>query len=206
MTHPTNLRAISDRIEQLLDELRVAADPRVRDQAEEVVRLVTELYGAGLAHIVDVVGDARPGRHEELVADELVGSLLLVHGLHPDDLEHRVRGALESVRPFLGQHGGDVELLDIDERAAAVYLRLLGSCDGCPSSSVTLRMAVERAIVEAAPEITTIDVDQPADVEVAPAAPGGSGVPITLKKKPPDVVYDPAEACGQALCRAPAGT
>ena len=50
-------------------------------------------------------------------------------------------------------HGGDVELLDVDEDAGAVHLRLLGSCDGCPSSAVTLQHAVERAIVEAAPEI-----------------------------------------------------
>ena len=63
----------------------------------------------------------------------------------------RVERALDRCGPFLGQHGGDVELLDIDEDAGAVRLRLLGSCDGCPSSAVTLQHAVERAIVEAAP-------------------------------------------------------
>ena len=65
------------------------------------------------------------------------------------------------MRPFLGAHGGDVELLDIDADAGAVQLRLLGSCDGCPSSAVTLQMAVEQAIVEAAPEIVIIDVEEP---------------------------------------------
>ena len=65
----------------------------------------------------------------------------------------RVEAALESVRPFLAHHDGDVELLDIDPDAGAVLLRLLGSCDGCPSSAVTLQLAVERAIVDAAPEI-----------------------------------------------------
>ncbi len=47
--------------------------------------------------------------------------------------------ALDSVRPYLGSHGGDVELLGVDEDAGAVHLRLLGSCDGCPSSAVTLQ-------------------------------------------------------------------
>ena len=65
------------------------------------------------------------------------------------------------MRPFLAHHDGDVELLGIDPDAGAVKLRLLGSCDGCPSSSVTLQFAVERAIVEAAPEISRIDVADP---------------------------------------------
>ncbi len=104
------------------------------------------------------------------------------------------------MRPFLGQHGGDVELLAIDDELGAVKIRLLGSCDGCPSSAATLQGAVEVAIVEKAPEVTRIVVE-----ESAPAAPangngngvgvgvGGDGsVPITLGTKP---MYDecPAE-------------
>ena len=96
-----------------------------------------------------------------LVDDDLVASLLLVHGLHPESLAHRVEEALARCGRLLAAHGGDVELLGIDDEAGAVRLRLLGSCDGCPSSSVTLQLAVERAIVEAAPEIVRIDVDQP---------------------------------------------
>ena len=86
---------------------------------------------------------------------------MMVHGLHPDSLEVRLERALASVRPTLAAHGGDVELLDIDVDAGAVLLRLLGSCDGCPSSAITLRSAVETAIVEAAPEIGIIDVEEP---------------------------------------------
>jgi Fe-S cluster biogenesis protein NfuA len=76
----------------------------------------------------------------------------------------------------LAQHGGDVELLDLDADAGAVLLRLLGSCDGCPSSAITLQMAVERAITEAAPEITRIDVHEPS--RIAP------GIPVILRSKP----------------------
>jgi Fe-S cluster biogenesis protein NfuA len=88
----------------------------------------------------------------------------------------RVERALEGVRPFLAQHDGDVELLDIDADAGAVLLRLLGSCDGCPSSPVTLQHAVEQAILQAAPEITTIDVEEP-------RAPSTS-VPVAFGRKP----------------------
>jgi len=169
MAAPQDLRAVGDRIEQLLGELRAAAEPRIYDRAEEVVRLVTQLYGAGLERLVELVGAKDPGLLQVLVDDDLLASLLILHGLHPDDLETRVRQALESVRPLLGAHEGDVELLDIDAPAGAIRLRLLGSCDGCPSSSVTLRMAVERAVTEAAPEIVRIDVDEPStdDTSVA---------------------------------------
>jgi Fe-S cluster biogenesis protein NfuA len=157
-----NLRAIGDQIELQLDELRATADPRTCDRAERLLRLVTDLYGAGLARIVELVAGAAPPLLDELARDDLVASLLLVHGLHPEDVPTRVERALVQVRPLLAAHGGDVELLAVDSDTGTVRLRLLGSCDGCPSSAVTLKLAVEQAILEAAPEIVLIDVDQPA--------------------------------------------
>ena len=62
-----------------------------------------------------------------------MAGLLLVHGLHPYDVQTRVARALDSVRPYLGSHGGDVELLGVDAEGV-VTLRMLGNCDGCPSS------------------------------------------------------------------------
>ena len=82
---------------------------------------------------------------ERLATDDLVASLLLVHGLHPHDVHRRVADALDSVRPYLGSHGGDVELLEItgdDGRGC----RFTGSCKSCPSSAVTLELTVEDAV------------------------------------------------------------
>jgi Fe-S cluster biogenesis protein NfuA len=176
MATPQNLRTIGDRIEYLVEDLQKHADPVVFDKAEEALRLVTELYGGALARVVDLVGAQAPKVMDELLGDELVSSLMLVHGLHPDGLEARVERALEGVRPFLAQHGGNVELVDIDAEVGAVLIRLLGSCDGCPSSAVTLQHAVERAIVDAAPEIVTIDV--------ADTPKPDTSVPISLGPKP----------------------
>jgi len=186
MAAPQNLRAAGDRIEQLLDELRSTADDRSYQRAEELLRLVTDLYGAGLSRILDILGEGPPDVMAALVQDELVASLLLVHELHPESLAQRVEGALAQVRPLLARHQGDVELVDIDPDAAAVRIRLLGSCDGCPSSSVTLQLAVEKAILEAAPEIVIIDVDQPTSADQT--APAGHEVPIALGSKP--AMYD----------------
>jgi Fe-S cluster biogenesis protein NfuA/nitrite reductase/ring-hydroxylating ferredoxin subunit len=154
------LRATGERIDVLLDASG-AGGVVARERAEELVRLVADLYGAGVERILEILYDA--GRLDDevlgaLAGDDLVASLLLVHGLHPYGVEQRVERALESVRPYLGSHGGDVELLGVSEEGT-VRLRLLGSCDGCPSSSVTLKLAVEGAIEAAAPEIVAIDVE-----------------------------------------------
>jgi Fe-S cluster biogenesis protein NfuA len=175
-------RVVGDRIDQLLEEMQVTADPAAYARTTELLRLVTDLYGGGLERVIALAGEESPAFVRHLLDDDLVASLLLVHGLHPESVETRVQEALESVRPFLATHAGDVELLDVDVDVGAVHLRLLGSCDGCPSSSVTLRDAVEQAIVEAAPEISIIDVEQRA-TELA-AEPKMHGTPVTLGRKP----------------------
>ncbi len=171
----SDLRAVGDRIEALLGELRSSLDQRAWEAVEEVVGLVTDLYGGGLERVLDLVADDDVPR---LLADDLVASLLVLHGLHPQDLEARVVAALDSVRPYLGSHGGDVEVLGIDEDEGILHLRMLGSCDGCPSSAVTLQLAVKQAIEEAAPEIVHINV-----VDESPPPPTPA-TPIALTKKP----------------------
>ncbi|MCU1520472.1 MAG: hypothetical protein JWM01_1904 [Arthrobacter sp.] len=163
-------RQAGDRIESLLDALG-AGGAVARGRAEELVRQVTELYGSGLARILEILdarGQLDDATLDALTADELVSSLLVIHGLHPVDLETRVAAALDSVRPYLGSHGGNVELLDISPEGV-VRLRLLGTCQGCPSSSVTLKFAVEEAIESAAPEVSAIEVVEAVTPAATPA-------------------------------------
>jgi len=170
-----DLREVGDRIEAVLGELRSSLDQRSWEMVEEAVGLVTDLYGGGLKHVLTLVATEDV---ERLVADDLVGSLLILHGLHPHDLEARVAAALDSVRPYLGSHGGDVEVLGIDADEGTLHLRMLGSCDGCPSSAVTLQLAVKAAIEEAAPEIVHIDVFDDSPPPSRPLQ------PVALTKKP----------------------
>jgi Fe-S cluster biogenesis protein NfuA len=159
MADRPQLREVGYRVEQVLGELRAVSDPVTRDRAEELVRLLVELYGAGLDRIVEVIA-AEPGGQRlvaRLADDELVASLLVLHGLHPLTVEERVRRALDEVRPYLGSHAGGVDLLGVDE-SGVVRLALRGSCDGCASSAVTVKLAIERAIEEAAPEVTAVQV------------------------------------------------
>src|ERR1700761_6282137 len=152
-------RSAGDRIQTLLDATS-AGGAAARERAEQLVREVVELYGAGLSRIVAAVDDqANPSMLDRLVADDLVASLLLVHGLHPHDVRRRVSDALDRVRPYLGSHGGDVHLRDIV--GDTVWLEFAGSCKSCPSSAVTLELAVEDAIRAAAPEVSSIEVVTP---------------------------------------------
>jgi Fe-S cluster biogenesis protein NfuA/nitrite reductase/ring-hydroxylating ferredoxin subunit len=178
-----DIRAIGERIETLLDAAG-SGGAVARERAEELVRLVTDLYGAGIEQILDLVHEA--GRLDKemldrLVDSELISSLLLIHGLHPYDLGERVERALDQVRPYLGSHGGDVELIGIADDV--VTLRLLGSCDGCPSSSVTLELAVKDAIEAAAPEIAGIEVEA-APVEAAETLISVSSLRTRLEQTP----------------------
>lgn len=153
--------ASGERIELLL-EASSAAGPIARERAEELVRLVVELYGSGLERLMELAHEAGALNDDLLAAlagDELVSSLLIVHGLHPVGVEERVQRALDDVRPYLGSHGGDVRLLEVTDEGV-VRLQLLGSCDGCASSSVTLELAVDGAVRAAAPEVVRIDVEE----------------------------------------------
>jgi Fe-S cluster biogenesis protein NfuA/nitrite reductase/ring-hydroxylating ferredoxin subunit len=152
------LRERVSRIETLLEEIEALEDPRARARSAEMVQTLLELYGEGLGRIVEAVG--RLGGQDlkdELLEDELISHLLLLHGLHPVDVETRVLGALDEVRPYLESHGGNVQFLGIEGDVALV--RLEGSCDGCPSSTMTLKLAIEEAIQKAAPELEGVQAE-----------------------------------------------
>ncbi|GFG50571.1 hypothetical protein MAGR_20120 [Mycolicibacterium agri] len=159
-------RTAGERIQTLL-EASSSGGAIARERAEKLVREVTDLYGAMLQRMMDVALAEDPGLADRFAADDLVASLLLVHGLHPYDVERRVAAALDNVRPYLGSHGGDVTLLGVAD--GVVRLQFQGSCKSCPSSSITLELAVEDAVRAAAPEIS--------DIEVVPAeSDSGAGV------------------------------
>src|ERR1700710_1591319 len=149
-----------ERVQDLLGSLDDIADPVAQARVQELVGAVLELYGAGLERILGVLEDAGasaiPSR-DALLDDGVVSSLLLIHGLYPVGLEERVTEALDSVRPFLASHGGNVELLSVEDGIAR--LNIQGSCDGCPSSAATLEHALRDAIELAAPDLLGLEVE-----------------------------------------------
>jgi Fe-S cluster biogenesis protein NfuA len=154
----TRVQQVGDQIEELLARLAAKGQGPA---AEELVRLLVGLYGDGLAHIMaallDEAGDVTAATLERLIGDPLVENLLLLHGLHPLDVDTRIQRALDKVRPYLGSHAGGVHYVGVSDGVAR--LRLEGNCDGCPSSTVTVQLAIEGAVQDAAPEVSQVVVE-----------------------------------------------
>jgi Fe-S cluster biogenesis protein NfuA len=147
------------KIDALLQQSESITDPASKKLLEETIRALMDLHGEALSRIMD-----RLAEHDQsgtiidtLAGDPVISSLLLVYNLHPQSLEMRVGAALDSVRPYLASHGGSVELLGISDDGI-VDLQMQGSCHGCPSSAVTLKSSIEKAIYEKAPDVVGIHV------------------------------------------------
>jgi Fe-S cluster biogenesis protein NfuA/nitrite reductase/ring-hydroxylating ferredoxin subunit len=142
------------RVQELTGRLEDLDDPACRGLAEELTSAVVLMFGAGLVRFVEL---ADAGTRDEMSKDTLVASLLLIHDLYPVPIEERVTQALDTVRPYMESHGGNVELLGIEDGIAK--LRLEGSCKSCRASSSTLELAVRQALEEAAPDLLGMDVE-----------------------------------------------
>ena len=155
-----DLRKRMERIESLIHEAERLPDPKAQAHARALVQALLDLHGAALERIFEKIaetGESGLTLIDSLARDDLVGSLLLLYGLHPLDLETRVRQALDKVRPYLRSHGGNVELRGV--AGGVVRLRMEGNCHGCPSSAATLKQSIEEAVYEKAPDVTAIEVE-----------------------------------------------
>jgi Fe-S cluster biogenesis protein NfuA len=168
-------RLQTERVEKLAARLESAGDPEIRATALDLVQSVVELHGAALHCLIDSLIQTPAGEKalSDALESDLVSSMLLLHNLHPDDIETRVLRGIEKARPYLKSHGGDVELAGV--RDGIVHLRLHGTCGSCPSSSITLKNAVEDALFEVAPDIVEIVSEN-----AATTAPNGPQL-VTLK-------------------------
>lgn len=170
-----------ERVQELQGRLELSGDSATRAVAEELVAAIVQMYGAGLQRIVGSLMDAGAAGERvagSLAEDPLVATLLLIHDLHPIPLEERVTDALDSVRPYMESHGGNVELLSLEHGVARIHLR--GSCSDCSASAVTLELAIKQALEEAAPDLEGLEVEG-----MAPQTAGGPGLPIITGAHPP---------------------
>jgi Fe-S cluster biogenesis protein NfuA/nitrite reductase/ring-hydroxylating ferredoxin subunit len=193
--------ALVDRVQELQTLLDRADDSETRVLAEELVSTIVQLYGSGLERILDgILASGPEGARiaEGLAEDPLVATLLLIHDLHPVPLEQRVQAALDSVRPYMDSHGGNVELLGLEGGVARI--RLQGSCSDCSASSVTLELAIKQALEDAAPDLEGLEVEGVAPQMnglALPMASGGGGAELPVVMSPAwfelDGVSEPSE-------------
>jgi Fe-S cluster biogenesis protein NfuA len=145
------------RIGELVRGLEDIADPEARAGAKALVQLLLDLHAAGLERVMEIVAkDDEFGQRtiDDFGQDPLVSSLLVLYGLHPLDLESRVREAVEKVQPKVRKGGGELELVGIDGGVVRLNLQLAGH--GCGSTGKTLKTLVEDALYEAAPDMGSL--------------------------------------------------
>ena len=164
MTQDTALQKKMQRIGEMVERLESAGDPSVRAMARELVESLMALHGAGLERILELASEA--GETGETIIrkcgrDEVVSGLLLLYGLHPEDLHSRVTCALEKTRPFLQSHSATAELLSVDDDGR-VSVRVHLKPGSCGSTAATVKSTLEAAIQDAAPDASAIVVEDPA--------------------------------------------
>jgi len=181
------------RLDALVQEVSEFTDPRARATVQKLVQTLLDMYGEGLERLLEITAESQASGLELIdtfASDELLSSLFLLHGLHPVDIETRVLLALDEVRPYLKSHGGNVEFVKVENNIA--YLRLEGSCHGCPGSTVTLKLAIEEILNKAAPDLDGLQVE---GVTEPPPRPG---VPVTFvpPKRNKDATHPAKQAGG----------
>ena len=151
----------------LVQDLETIGDPASRSAAKELVQLLMDLHGTGLERMLEIVfqsGDSGSRLIDELGQDPLVSSLLILYGLHPDELQVRVERKLQQIGSKLHKMGAEAKLVSVS--GCDVRLRVRVDRHACGSTSRTVQAAVEEAIYEAAPDLTLLVVEgleEPAD-------------------------------------------
>lgn len=155
-----DLQKSAQRIGSLVEELETIADPAARSRSKELVQLLLDLHGAGLERMLDIVfrsGD--PGRQvmDEFGQDSLVSSLLVLYGIHPEDLPTRVERKVAQIQSKLHKMGAEVALVSVQD--GVVRLRVKVEGHGCGSTKRNVQSTIEESLYEAAPDLTALIVE-----------------------------------------------
>lgn len=147
------VRGLLERLDDLLDRVEQVPGP-TSEAALEAVGLLTEVYGEALARLLDL-GTEELG--ERAADDELLGHLLVLHGMHPGSVEQRVEHVLAEVRPVLAERGGSIELLGIEGGTARVRVASGGGGCGSCSSTDPVEEAIRESLLALAPELAGVE-------------------------------------------------
>ncbi len=166
-----------DRLEELLADVEGLEDA-VRDRIFELLDGVDAVHRLAVRRLGDVLGDELPSVRRQDVA---VDWLFEAYGIGVDDVQ-AASDALEAVRPYLHEHGGEVEVLAVS--SGVVRIRLLGTCSGCSSAAQTLQHGVAEALRENLPGFVAMDV---APDDGAAAHPPPTQVLLQITPRPADL-------------------
>lgn len=155
-----DIREDMQRIGGLVQEIESIADPAVRAAAKNLVQSLMDMHGAALEKTLDIVaesGEPGMGIIDRLGRDSLVSSLLILYGLHPENIDTRVARAVDNLKPQLRKQGCELELLSVKD--GAIRLRAETGAHTCGSTTKTLEATVEGAMYDAAPDLASLAIE-----------------------------------------------
>ena len=160
MADDKDFRERVQRIGTLVEEIEAIADPAVRATTKVLVQSLMDLHGAAIERMMEIVSEAGdPGMAliDRLGQDPMVSSVLVLYGLHPEDLDSRVSKAIEKVRPQLRKQGAELEVLELHE--GVVRIRVDVGEHTCGSTAKSVRTTLEGAVYDAAPDLNLLTLE-----------------------------------------------
>ena len=148
------------KVGDLVQELDSIADPAVRASTKGLVQLLMDLHGTALERILEIVfesGDGGARVIDALGDDPLVGSLLVLYGMHPEEIDVRVARKLKQIETKLFKMGAEAKLVSVN--GGDVRVRATVEGHACGSTKKNVEAAVEEAMYEAAPDLTSLVVE-----------------------------------------------
>lgn len=160
MTEDKDFQSRVQKIGSLVHDLETIADPASRTAAKELVQLLMDLHGTGLERVMEIVFESAEGGAQivdDLGQDPLVSSLLVLYGLHPDDLQTRVERKLKQIVSKLHKMGAEASLVSVSDGQVRVRANVKGH--SCGSTARTVQTTVEDSLYEAAPDMNSLVIE-----------------------------------------------
>jgi nitrite reductase/ring-hydroxylating ferredoxin subunit/Fe-S cluster biogenesis protein NfuA len=153
-----NAEGMVEQLNALVEQIESYPDAKIREKTLDLVQIILALHREALRRVLTSF-DSLPEREQilsRIAGDDVARTILLIHGLLPTDLQTRVAVALDELRPQLLLQGCDVELLTVENGNAR--MRLMRNGRGAPPIS-DLKLEIEKALIEAAPELLGIEIE-----------------------------------------------
>ena len=162
MAPDTAIQQQMQRIGEIVEQFESNADPGTRAMARDLVEALMAMHGTALQQILALAanaGEAGEAIIRKCGQDDLVSSVLLLYGLHPESLRSRVTYALEKTRNNLRAQSATAELVSVGDDGA-VTVRLEVKSSGCGSSAASVKATLEAALYSAAPDAMSIVINE----------------------------------------------
>lgn len=164
---PAEFQELLEWIGAGVEQMERIQDEQTREQVFALLEGIDALHRHALGRFVEQVRQlGGQGLMDRVSQDAVIQTLLDLYDLSGADERTQVESALQNVHPYIASHGGQLEVLGVEN--GRVRVRLSGACHGCPGSSVTIKRVVEQTLSEHVPSFQELIVEEPSPQATKP--------------------------------------